>query len=93
MFSIAWPTGEFGAMGIEGSVELGYKKELDAQPDVAARQELFDKLVQKAYEAGSAINVASLLEIDAVIDPKDTRDWILKGLNTSASVWRGPQHL
>ncbi|MGE6696717.1 carboxyl transferase domain-containing protein [Hyphomonas sp. NPDC076900] len=83
LFSIAWPTGEFGAMGLEGSVELGYKKELDAEPNFAARQILVDKLVQKAYEAGSALNVASLLEIDAVIDPKDTRDWILKGLHSS----------
>jgi acetyl-CoA carboxylase carboxyltransferase component len=86
MFSIAWPTGEFGAMGLEGSVELGYKKELDAQPDIAARQALFDKLVQKAYEAGSALNIASLLEIDAVIDPKDTRDWIVSGLNTAGTL-------
>lgn len=88
MFSIAWPTGEFGAMGLEGSVELGYKKELNAQPDIAARHALFDKLVQKAYEAGSAFNIASLLEIDAVIDPKDTRDWIVEGLNTAGNCKR-----
>lgn len=79
-FTIAWPTGEFGPMGLEGAIELGYKAELDAAGTPEERQALFDKLVAASYQAGKAINVASLTEIDAVIDPADTRDWILKGL-------------
>lgn len=82
-FLISWPTGEFGAMGLEGSVELGYKHELDAKPDPVARQALFDRLVAQAYEKGQALNVAALLEIDAVIDPAETRDWILNGLRAA----------
>ncbi|SLN52879.1 Biotin carboxylase [Falsiruegeria litorea R37] len=82
VFTISWPTGEFGAMGLEGGVRLGYRKELEAQPDAAAREVLFDKLVARAYAEGGAINVASYNEIDAVIDPADTRSWILCGLNT-----------
>jgi len=79
-FTAAWPSGEFGPMGLEGAVRLGFAKELAAQPDDAAREKMFDYLVAKAYEQGKAINVASYLEIDAVIDPKETRAWLVRGL-------------
>ena len=73
VFTAAWPTGEFGAMGLEGAVKLGFRKELDAEPDEERRNALFDRLVHEAYEKGSALEVASVLEIDSVIDPADTR--------------------
>ncbi|MBM7062781.1 carbamoyl-phosphate synthase large subunit [Pseudomonas sp. UL073] len=83
LFTIAWPSAEFGAMGLEGAVRLGFAKELAAQDSPEARQALFDKLVAKAYQNGKAINMASFLEIDAVIDPQDTRAWLLRGLNAA----------
>ncbi|MEK1907336.1 MAG: carboxyl transferase domain-containing protein, partial [Pseudomonas sp.] len=83
LFTIAWPSGEFGAMGLEGAVRLGFSKELEAQPDEAAKQALFDKLVAKAYQNGKGLNMASYLEIDAVIDPLETRAWLLRGLNSA----------
>nr|WP_256873468.1 carboxyl transferase domain-containing protein [Pseudomonas taiwanensis] len=83
LFTIAWPSGEFGAMGLEGAVRLGYAKELAAVEDPAERQALFDKMVAKAYQNGKAINMASFLEIDAVIDPQETRSWLLRGLNAT----------
>ena len=76
----AWPTGEFGAMGLEGAVRLGYRKELEAAPEGAEREALYDQLVAQQYAAGSAINMAQTLEIDAVIDPADTRAWLVRGL-------------
>ncbi len=79
-FIAAWPTGEFGAMGLEGAVKAGFKKELDAQQDPAAREALFNKLLDQMYDRGKAVNMASYVEIDAVIDPADTRKWITKGL-------------
>ncbi len=79
-FTVAWPTGEFGAMGLEGAVKLGYRKELEAQPEGAARDALYDQLVAKQYEAGQAMNMAATLEIDAVIDPAQTREWLVRGL-------------
>lgn len=85
VFTISWPTGEFGAMGLEGGVRLGYRKELEAQPDSATREAMFDSLVARAYAEGGAINVASYNEIDAVIDPADTRSWILRGLNAQGA--------
>lgn len=79
LFTVAWPSGEFGAMGLEGAVQLGYKKELDSAEDDPSRQALYRRLVAAAYDKGKAINAASFLEIDEVIDPADTRAWLLKG--------------
>jgi len=81
-FTIAWPTAEFGPMGLEGAVRLGYRKELDAEPDPVAREALFQKLVGRMYENGKAISVAQVDEIDAVIDPAETRDWIVRGIKS-----------
>ena len=81
-FTTAWPTGEFGAMGIEGAIKAGFKKELAAIEDPLEREKLYDSLVGELYKRGKAINIASYLEIDAVIDPADTRKWIMQGLQS-----------
>jgi acetyl-CoA carboxylase carboxyltransferase component len=80
VFNIAWPSGEFGGMGLEGAVRLGYRKELQAIADAAERDAEYRRLVDEMYARGKAINMASYFEIDAVIDPSETRDWILRGL-------------
>ncbi|MDQ3469661.1 MAG: biotin carboxylase, partial [Actinomycetota bacterium] len=80
---LAWPTGEFGGMGLEGAVRLGYRRELDATTDPDAREQLFQELVAKMYETGKAISTASYFEIDDVIDPAETRRWIIALLNTA----------
>ena len=77
---VAWPTAEFGAMGLEGAVRLGYRKELEAVPAGAERDALHERLVAAQYERGSALNMAATLEIDAVIDPVETRSWIVRRL-------------
>ena len=82
-FTAAWPTGEFGGMGLEGAVKAGFKKELAAIDDPQKREELYDFLVAQLYERGKAINMAAYLEIDAVIDPADTRKWIMQGLKSA----------
>jgi acetyl-CoA carboxylase carboxyltransferase component len=81
-FTAAWPTGEFGAMGLEGAVKAGFKKELAAIVDPKEREAFYEQLVAQLYERGKAINMASYLEIDAVIDPADTRKWIMQGLKS-----------
>ncbi|MDX1589010.1 MAG: carboxyl transferase domain-containing protein [Oleiphilaceae bacterium] len=85
LFTIAWPSGEFGAMGLEGAVRLGYARELAAVEDPQQREALFNKMVARAYENGKGINTASFLEIDAVIDPAETRDWLVRGLNSAGT--------
>ena len=80
VFTVAWPTGEFGAMGLEGAVKLGFRKELEAAAPGPQRDALYDKLVARQYENGQAMNMAATLEIDAVIDPAETRNWLVRGL-------------
>jgi acetyl-CoA carboxylase carboxyltransferase component len=80
--TVAWPTGEFGGMGLEGAVRLGYRKELEALPEGTEREALFEQLLAQQYDNGSAINMAATLEIDAVIDPAETRDWLVAGLES-----------
>jgi acetyl-CoA carboxylase carboxyltransferase component len=79
-YTIAWPTGEFGAMGLEGAVKLGFKKELAAIEDPSARKQLYDQLLAEQYQKGQAQEVASVLEIDAVINPVDTRQTLILAL-------------
>ena len=83
LFTVAWPTGEFGAMGLEDAVRLGYRKELEAQPEGPQREALYDTLVAQQYDKGSALNMATTLEIDAVIDPAETRAWLVRGLQSA----------
>jgi acetyl-CoA carboxylase carboxyltransferase component len=80
-YTIAWPTGEFGAMGLEGAVKLGFKKELAEMQDAAAKNKLYEKLLADQYKKGQAQEVASVLEIDAVIEPAKTRQTLLLALN------------
>jgi acetyl-CoA carboxylase carboxyltransferase component len=80
-FTVAWPTAEFAGMNIEGSVKLGYRKELAAIADPEARRAEFDLRVQRAYESAKAVNAGAGGGIDDVIDPAETRSWIVSGLH------------
>ena len=83
VFCAAWPTGEFGGMGLGGDRSASATAaNWEALTDETERKALFDKLLGNLYAAGKAINVASMLEIDAVIDPADTRRWIVEGLRS-----------
>jgi len=82
MFAIAWPTGEFGGMGLEGQVKLGRRRELAAIEDPAERLAAYERMVAELYERGKALNAGSLFEVDEVIDPADTRRWIVAGLRS-----------
>jgi acetyl-CoA carboxylase carboxyltransferase component len=73
---VAWPTGEFGGMGLEGAVRLGYRNELEAIADPVEREATFQEMVDRMYTHGKALNAASHFEIDDVIDPADSRRWI-----------------
>ena len=82
MFCVSWPTGEFGGMGLEGSVKLGYRNELAAIEEPAARKARFDEMVAAAYARGKALARGATPELDDVIDPADTRRWIVAGLKS-----------
>jgi acetyl/propionyl-CoA carboxylase alpha subunit/acetyl-CoA carboxylase carboxyltransferase component len=82
VFAVAWPTGEFGGMGLEGQVKLGRRKELEAIADPAERRAAYERMVAELYEKGRAINQATELGVDDVIDPMETRRWIVVGLRS-----------
>ncbi len=82
LFTVSWPTGEFGGMGLEGAVKLGFRKELEAVDDPQERRELYEKMVARAYEVGKAVNMASHFEIDDVIDPADSRQRVVSALRS-----------
>ena len=85
VFNVAWPTGEFGGMGIEGAVRLAYRREMEAIADPVERQRFFEAKTDHLYDVGTALNMASSMEIDAVIDPAETRTWIVRGLRVAPS--------
>ncbi|RMC37583.1 acetyl-CoA carboxylase family protein [Paracoccus alkanivorans] len=84
--TVSWPTGEFGGMGLEGAVRLGFRKELDAVGNPQEKQALFGRLLAELYENGKAVNYAAATEIDAVIDPLATRGWIANASNAAPPV-------
>lgn len=81
-FTVAWPTGEFGGMGLEGYVRLGFRKEMEAIADPTELENWYKAKVAEMYDRGKALSIASVLEIDEVIDPADTRHWIMSGLRS-----------
>jgi acetyl-CoA carboxylase carboxyltransferase component len=87
LFTVGWPTSEFGAMGLEGAVKLGMRRELEAIEDPDERERAFDATVAAAYERGRGINMAAYFEIDDVIDPADSRRWIQTLFDDDAPGW------
>jgi acetyl-CoA carboxylase carboxyltransferase component len=87
LFTVAWPTGEFGAMGLEGAVKLGMRRELEQIDDEQERERAFEAAVAAAYERGKGISMASYGEIDDVIDPADSRRWIATLFDADAPQW------
>ena len=88
-FTASWPTGEFGGMGLEGAVRHGFRKELEAIKDPVEREATYKFFVEQAYAMGKAMNMASYLEIDSVIDPAETRRWIMRGLKSVSNSYSG----
>jgi acetyl/propionyl-CoA carboxylase alpha subunit/acetyl-CoA carboxylase carboxyltransferase component len=79
-FSVAWPTAEFAGMNIEGAVKLGYRRELAAIADPEERRAEFERRTAAAYESAKAVNAVMGGGIDDVIDPAETRSWIVNAL-------------
>jgi len=88
LFTVGWPTSEFGGMGLEGAVRLGMRRELDAIEDEQERERLFAEMVAAAYERGRGLNMAAYGEIDDVIDPADSRRWIATLFDEHTGRWR-----
>ena len=88
LFTLSWPTGEFGGMGLEGAVKLGFRRELEAIDDPVEREAAFDQMVAAAYRHGEALNMAAHLELDDVIDPAETRARVLDAFRSATGFER-----
>ena len=78
--TLAWPSGELGAMGVEGAVRLALRGELAAIEDDAAREQRVRELVAAVRVQSTALNAATYFELDDVIDPADTRARLVQTL-------------
>ncbi|NGX10324.1 carboxyl transferase domain-containing protein [Mycobacteroides franklinii] len=87
LLTVAWPNAHLGPMGLEGAVRLGLRKELEAIPDEAAREEAVRHATAAAQENAKALNAAQIFEIDDVIDPAETRALVA---STFAAAMREP---
>jgi acetyl-CoA carboxylase carboxyltransferase component/biotin carboxyl carrier protein len=76
MAMVSWPTGEFGPMGLEGAVKLGFRDELAAIDDPEERRARYDKLVDAMYARGKGDRLATAFAVDDTIDPADSRRWV-----------------
>ena len=91
VFVVAWPTSEFGGMGLEGQVKLGQRARLEAIEDLKERQEAYERMVEGAYNRGKGLNAGHVFEVDEVIDPADTRKWIVAGMRANQPLEEGEQ--
>ncbi|MYB23130.1 MAG: ATP-grasp domain-containing protein [Chloroflexi bacterium] len=81
LFNVGWPTSEYGGMNLEAGVKLGARAQLEQIEDLEERTRVYEEMVADAYERGNAVNAATVLESDDVIDPAETRQWILRLLD------------
>jgi len=79
---LAWPTAEYGGMGLEGAVTILHKAELEAIADPAARAARHRELTDALKREHTAIEAAAKFVYDDVIDPADTRAILLRTLRT-----------
>ena len=83
LFTVAWPSGEFGGMGLEGAVQLGFPPRARRhRGPCRAGGRVRRSGRGRAYEHGKALNMATHFEIDDVIDPADSRRRIVNTLRS-----------
>ena len=92
LLTVGWPTAELGAMGLEGAVKLGFRRELEAIADPDERERRIRDLTAAAHEHSKALNAATLFELDDVIDPTETRRLIASTLEAAGSTDRRGGH-
>ena len=76
-FRIAWPSGDWGSLPLEGGVEAAYRRELEAAPDAETRKA---EILAELEALRSPFRTAETFNIERIVDPADTRrllaDWV-----------------
>jgi methylmalonyl-CoA carboxyltransferase 12S subunit len=91
LLTVGWPTAELGAMGLEGAVKLGFRRELEAIADEDERAKRLEEMVAHAHEHAKALNAATLFELDDVIDPAETRRLLASTLAAATAHTAAPE--
>ncbi|TCZ64795.1 acyl-CoA carboxylase subunit beta [Roseicella aquatilis] len=79
---LAWPTAEFGGMGLEGAASIIHRQELECIDDPAERAAAHRHRTAELREYNTALEVAGRFAYDDVIDPADTRSILGRTLRT-----------
>jgi acetyl-CoA carboxylase carboxyltransferase component len=79
---LAWPTAEYGGMGLEGAVNIIHKKDLEAAASLEERADLHARLTASLKKSNTAVESAAKFLYDDVIDPAETREILIKTLGT-----------
>jgi acetyl-CoA carboxylase carboxyltransferase component len=72
-FKIAWPSGNWGSLPIEGGVKAAYRREIDAAPDPQARER---EIEEELRQLASPFRTAEAFAIEDLIDPRETRPYL-----------------
>jgi acetyl-CoA carboxylase carboxyltransferase component len=91
--SAVWPTAEIAAMGIEGAVDILYRREIEAADDSEQKRE---DLVREFINRTGAIRAVADFGVDAAIDPTETREWVVDAIQRAraefAADWPPKKH-
>lgn len=85
----AWPTAKIAVMGGEQAakvltqIQVQSLKDKGHAPDPAGEQELFEKIKSRYDAQTTPYYAAARLWVDAIIDPRDTRQWISMGIEAA----------
>lgn len=82
---VGWPTAEFGGMGLEGAVNIVFREEIEAAPDEEERKRIRAVRTAELKERNTGLRLAQGFGLDDVIDPAETRDVLLRALETFPS--------
>jgi methylmalonyl-CoA decarboxylase subunit alpha len=72
-FKIAWPSGEWGSLPIEGGVKAAYRREIESAPDPAQREK---EIEEELRRYASPFRTAEAFAVEDLIDPRETRPYL-----------------
>ena len=76
----AWPSGDWGSLPIEGSVQAAYKRKIETSDNPQALREEIEKRLSKVT---SPFLTAEMFGIEEIIDPRDTRPLLCEWIETA----------
>ena len=72
-FKIAWPSGHWGSLPVEGGVKAAYRREIESAEDPVQRER---EIEEELRQLGSPFKTAEAFAIEDLIDPRETRPYL-----------------